>query len=217
MNGLSFGYRGSSVLNKVDFQLNAGDYAIFTGENGSGKSTFLKLLLGELQPEEGSVEIFGMPPSEKLFRRFQIGYVAQNSISGNQHFPATVREVMMTGLQYSGRKRMMKKGPVQERILQSLEKLEMEPYLERQISALSGGQQQRIMLARALEGMPELLVLDEPATGMDAHSIRLFASALQEENQKRKLTILLVTHGNIEKFAGANRRFVIEDGKIEEG
>ena len=73
------------------------------------------------------------------------------------------------------------------------------------------------MLARALAGVPELLVLDEPATGMDAHSLRLFASALQEENQKRKLTILLVTHGNIEKFAGANRRFVIEDGSVKEG
>ena len=216
MKGLSFGYRGSSVLYKVDFQLNAGDYAIFTGENGSGKSTFLKLLLGELLPEEGSVEVFGMPPSEKLFRRFRIGYVAQNSISGNQHFPATVREVMMTGLQYSRTKRM-KKGQAQERISQFLQKLEMEPYLERQISALSGGQQQRVMLARALAGVPELLVLDEPATGMDAHSLRLFASVLQEENQKRKLTILLVTHGNIEKFAGANRRFVIEDGSVKEG
>ena len=109
MKGLSFGYRGSSVLYKVDFQLNAGDYAIFTGENGSGKSTFLKLLLGELLPEEGGVEVFGMPPSEKLFRRFRIGYVAQNSISGNQHFPATVREVMMTGLQYFRTKRMEKR------------------------------------------------------------------------------------------------------------
>ena len=214
MKGLSFGYRGSSVLYKVDFQLNAGDYAIFTGENGSGKSTFLKLLLGELLPEEGGVEVFGMPPSEKLFRRFRIGYVAQNSISGNQHFPATVREVMMTGLQYFRTKRM-KKGQAQERISQFLQKLEMEPYLERQISALSGGQQQRVMLARVLAADPGLLILDEPTVGVDSVSLEALAKVLQKKNEEG-LTILMVTHGNTKLFFGVNRHFKADEGGITE-
>lgn len=214
MKGLSFGYRGSSVLYKVDFQLNAGDYAIFTGENGSGKSTFLKLLLGELLPEEGGVEVFGMPPSEKLFRRFRIGYVAQNSISGNQHFPATVREVMMTGLQYFRTKRM-KKGQAQERISQFLQKLEMEPYLERQISALSGGQQQRVMLARVLAADPGLLILDEPTVGVDSVSLEALAKVLQKKNEEG-LTILMVTHGNTKLFCGVNRHFKADEGGITE-
>lgn len=91
IENMSFSYGNISVLDQINFTLNAGDYTILTGENGCGKSTFLKLLLGELNPQQGTVSLFGLPVCTSVFRRFHIGYVPQNSISKNQNFPATVK------------------------------------------------------------------------------------------------------------------------------
>lgn len=212
---MSFLYGNTSVLDRIEFRLNFGDYMILTGENGCGKSTFLKLLLGELRPQQGKVRLFNQSVGPAVFRRFHIGYVPQNSISKNQNFPATVEEIMRTGLSWNLHgKRNQRQS--EEKIYSALSELEMQDYIFRQIGALSGGQQQRIMLARALVSMPQLLILDEPSAGMDAHSLDLFCRVLARQNKKNKLTILLVTHGNTEKFYGANRYVTIENGRLTE-
>lgn len=215
IENMSFSYGNISVLDQINFTLNAGDYTILTGENGCGKSTFLKLLLGELNPQQGTVSLFGLPVCTSVFRRFHIGYVPQNSISKNQNFPATVKEIMQTGL-YGSFRHKRKNRQAEEKICSALAELEMQDYLLRQIGELSGGQQQRIMLARALVNAPQLLILDEPAAGMDSHSLELFCQVLAKQNQENKLTILLVTHGNAEKFHGANRHVTIENGRMIE-
>ena len=215
VENMTFSYGNLPVIDHMDFVLNSGDYVILTGENGCGKSTFLKLLLGELTPRQGKVHLLGQPVCSTVFQRSHIGYVPQNSISKNQNFPATVREIMWTGLYkktFCKRNRRLS----EEKIRSALSELEMQDYLRRQIGELSGGQQQRIMLARALIGMPQLLILDEPAAGMDVHSLELFCQVLAKQNQKNKLTILLVTHGNTEKFYGANRYITIENGRMIE-
>ena len=211
----TFSYSSLPVINHMNFILNFGDYVILTGENGCGKSTFLKVLLGELIPRQGKVHLFGQPVSPAVFRRFHIGYVPQNSISKNQNFPATVEEIMWTGL-YGKSYQKKNRRQSEEKICSALSELEMQDYLGRQIGELSGGQQQRIMLARALVSMPQLLILDEPAAGMDAHSLELFCRVLERQNHENKLTILLVTHGNAEKFYGANRYITIENGRMIE-
>lgn len=210
-----FSYSSISVIDHMNFALNSGDYVILTGENGCGKSTFLKLLLGELTPRQGKVYLFGQSVCPTVFRRFHIGYVPQNSISKNQNFPATVEEIMWTGL-YGKSYHRRNRRQSEEKICAALSELEMQDYSGRQIGELSGGQQQRIMLARALVSMPQLLILDEPAAGMDAHSLELFCQVLERKNLENKLTILLVTHGNTEKFYGANRYITIENGRMIE-
>ena len=97
IENLSFHYTGTPVLEQVNLEVKDGDYVILTGENGSGKSTFLKLLLGELKAQEGSITVNGKDISA-TFGKGDLGYVPQNSISRNQNFPATVEEIMMTGV-----------------------------------------------------------------------------------------------------------------------
>lgn len=215
MKDVSFHYTGDvPILENVNICLNSGDYAILTGENGSGKSTFLKLLLGELEPDQGTVEIFGKKIGKADFKELKIGYVPQNSISGNKDFPATVEEVMMTGLYRPFKKRLSRKA-CRQKITVALTELGMESFLKRRIGELSGGQQQRVMLARVLAADPGLLILDEPTVGVDSVSLEALAKVLQKKNEEG-LTILMVTHGNTKLFGGVNRHFKADEGGITE-
>ena len=184
MKDVSFHYTGDvPILENVNICLNSGDYAILTGENGSGKSTFLKLLLGELEPDQGTVEIFGKKIGKADFKELKIGYVPQNSISGNKDFPATVEEVMMTGLYRPFKKRLSRKA-CRQKITVALTELGMESFQKRRIGELSGGQQQRVMLARVLAADPGLLILDEPTVGVDSVSLEALAKVLQKRTKK---------------------------------
>lgn len=215
MKDVSFHYTGDvPILENVNICLNSGDYAILTGENGSGKSTFLKLLLGELEPDQGTVEIFGKKIGKADFKELKIGYVPQNSISGNKDFPATVEEVMMTGLYRPFKKRLSRKA-CRQKITVALTELGMESFQKRRIGELSGGQQQRVMLARVLAADPGLLILDEPTVGVDSVSLEALAKVLQKKNEEG-LTILMVTHGNTKLFFGVNRHFKADEGGITE-
>ena len=195
MDNITFRYADVPILKNLSLKIGEEEYVLLTGENGSGKSTLLKLLLGELQPQEGRVEIFEKETTH-VFSGGRIGYVPQNSISHNQSFPATVEEIMLTGLYLQiGRFRLPGRMH-RDRVRKTLEELGMESFMKNRIGELSGGQQQRIMLARALVGNPELLVLDEPTAGMDAESVKNFYRLLKELNLSRKVTIFLVTHGS---------------------
>ena len=140
IENLSFHYTGTPVLEQVNLEVKDGDYVILTGENGSGKSTFLKLLLGELKAQEGSITVNGKDISA-TFGKGDLGYVPQNSISRNQNFPATVEEIMMTGVYSSSWKARFQVKKEIPRLKAALAEMEMEEFWKRRIGDLSGGQQ----------------------------------------------------------------------------
>lgn len=212
---LSFEYGNRRVLHNLNFSIRQGDYAVLTGENGSGKSTLMKVLSGELESAKGRVVIAGSDSLTAALHRIRIGYMPQNGTSRNAFFPATVEEIMETGMYHPFWKKWAVKDK-KERICQTLEEMGMKDALNRRIGELSGGQQQRVMLARVLISKPQLLLLDEPAVGVDQESLRQLAAVLKRRNQEEAMTIFLITHGNQAVFSGANRFFKMEEGGVEE-
>ena len=206
---------GNEILKGIDAAIKEKEFVGIIGPNGSGKSTFLKHLLGELKAQEGSITVNGKDISA-TFGKGDLGYVPQNSISRNQNFPATVEEIMMTGVYSSSWKARFRAKKEIPRLKAALAEMEMEEFWKRRIGDLSGGQQQRVMLARALAGKPKILILDEPTTGMDMVSVKTLAEVLRKRNEEQGLTILMVTHGNSGEFKGANRFFKAEEGRIDE-
>ena len=215
LDHLSFEYGNRRVLHNLNFSIRQGDYAVLTGENGSGKSTLMKVLSGELESAKGRVVIAGSDSLTAALHRIRIGYMPQNGTSRNAFFPATVEEIMETGMYHPFWKKWAVKDK-KERICRTLEEMGMKDALNRRIGELSGGQQQRVMLARVLISKPQLLLLDEPAVGVDQESLRQLAAVLKRRNQEEAMTIFLITHGNQAVFSGANRFFKMEEGGVEE-
>ncbi|HYG60402.1 MAG TPA: metal ABC transporter ATP-binding protein [Symbiobacteriaceae bacterium] len=191
---LSFGYGDGLVLESVSLQVNQGEYLGLIGPNGSGKTTLLKLILGTLPaPRRGEIHLFGTPSAQ--FRdRWKIGYVAQKAASFNTGFPATVEEIVLTGL--AARKGLLRPFAHTDRhsAREALDKVGMLAYKDRLIGRLSGGQQQRVFIARALVSRPELLILDEPTVGVDVQAESQFYSLIRELRQQMGLTVVLVSH-----------------------
>lgn len=178
---LHFSYGNIKVLESIDFRIERGEYLGFLGPNGSGKSTLLKLILGLLNPEKGSVALFGQDV-KKFNQWHKVGFVPQKATQIETKFPITVSEVVALNTKSK------------EKIIDSLKKVGMEEYVNTLITELSGGQQQRIFIAKALAGNPELLILDEPTVGIDPSAQKDFYKLLSELNKELNLTIIIVSH-----------------------
>lgn len=190
---LFYRYEKDIVLDNINLSIPEGSFLAIVGPNGSGKSTLLKLILGLLKPQKGRIQLFGQEISK--FKDWQkIGYVSQKANSFNTGFPATVFEVVASGLTKSiGIFKFFKKEDA-AKVDQALEAVGMEPFRRRNIGELSGGQQQRVFIARALVSDPKLLILDEPTVGVDAENVTTFYQMLSDLNRNRGITLLLVTH-----------------------
>jgi zinc transport system ATP-binding protein len=181
--------------------LEEGDFMGVLGPNGGGKTTFIKLILGILQPSCGSIELFGKPMQQ--FRDWHlIGYVPQTAGNFDRRFPITVEEVVSMG-RTSHAGFMGAQSAEGKRIIRdSMKKAGISDISERLIGNLSGGQKQRAFIARALASQPRLLILDEPTAGVDVESNDRFYSLLRDLNSEG-ITIMLVSHdiGTITKNA----------------
>ncbi len=185
-SGVSLGYEGKTIVDGLDFEVNKGDYLCIVGENGSGKSTLMKTLLGQKNVMEGKIE-FG----EGLCQN-EIGYLPQQTVV-QKDFPASVKEIVLSGcLNSSGLKPFYSKE--QKQLAKSnMQKLGISELSKRCYRELSGGQQQRVLLARALCATKKLLVLDEPAAGLDPIVTQHLYHLISDINRDG-VTVIMVSH-----------------------
>ncbi|MEC5424983.1 metal ABC transporter ATP-binding protein [Virgibacillus sp. C22-A2] len=193
MKNISFSYEQKCVLDHINFEIPRGSFMGLVGPNGGGKTTLIKLILGLLKPDEGSIELFDKP-FEKYDEWDNVGFVSQKANSFNKGFPATVFEVVSMGLTAKiGYLKFLNKKH-KAKILHALKQVDMLDYTYQNIGNLSGGQQQRVFIARSLVSDPELLILDEPTVGVDYENVKRFYELLHQLNNERNITLLLVSH-----------------------
>ncbi len=183
----SLGYEGKPVWEHLTFSVAGGEYLCIVGENGSGKSTLLKSLLGLLKPLRGKVVM------DDSLCRGAIGYLPQQT-RAQKDFPATVSEVVLSGFLSARRGRFFYTRKEKAEALMHMGKLGILEIKDRCYRELSGGQQQRVLLARALCAAGELLILDEPVTGLDPSAAQDLYHTLEYLNQQEGIAIVMVTH-----------------------
>jgi len=203
IEGISFSYGNTKVLDHVTFPIRSGDFLSIIGPNGSGKTTLIKIILGLLNPSEGRIQIFG--ENGAAFTRWEkLGYVPQKATHVDPFFPVSVKEVVEMGLVSSRKFFGNQKKDDEGHIRRALKQVGMEAYKDWRIGKLSGGQQQRVFIARAIVNQPHILFLDEPTTGVDAETQEHFYDMLDDLNTKESITIVLITHdiGVVNKHVG---------------
>lgn len=210
---LSVLYQEREALSRINFTLDRGKFLAIIGPNGGGKTTLLKTLAGIIQPTGGSVKINGTEAAR--FPKEKLGYIPQAKRISTT-FPATAAELIL-----SGKKRKWSwiiSANQKKEILAIMEKLAIRHLYDRQIRQLSGGELQRVYLARAFYRQPEIILFDEPITGLDVKAGEDFY-ALLEDYQKEMpgATLIMVTHDIQTAFSHASQVLVLNRKQIECG
>ncbi|MDP7036255.1 MAG: metal ABC transporter ATP-binding protein [Planctomycetota bacterium] len=203
------GYGEGVVLSGVDLQIRAGSYLGIVGPNGSGKTTFLRSVLGFLRPISGRIR----RPSG---RRIRIGYVPQRQ-SLDPIFPLRVRDVAVMGLYREIGFMRRVQARHRRRVEEALEFVGMRELAEASYRDLSGGQQQRTLIARALASEPDLLVLDEPTNGMDLVGERNIMGLVDRLHAQGDRTVLMVSHRLHVVCRHVHDLALISEGKMVHG
>jgi zinc transport system ATP-binding protein len=212
-------YQDLPVLEDVSLAVSRGDFLAIIGPNGSGKTTLLQVILGLTRPDSGTVRVFGRAPGELDGERWCIGYCPQG-LSVDLNFPVHAGEVVLMG-RY-GRIGLLRRPSAADRAAarRAMERVGVADLHDRPIARLSAGQRQRVFLARALVADPELLLLDEPTTGVDVASTESLYELLRGLHQAG-MTIVVVSHdvgvvaSYVDGVACLNRRLVAH-GRPEE-
>ena len=177
-------YSNHVALDNINFKIEDGEYVCLVGENGSGKSTLVKTIVGLLKEEEGSINL--------NISLDEVAYLSQTNLK-DLDFPATAKEIIMSGVQKH--KKLPFYTKEDKKVYEDVvKKLKIEDLQGRRIGDLSGGQKQRVLIARALVRKPRLLILDEPATGLDYNITKELYKILANENKENKMTIIMATH-----------------------
>ncbi len=207
LKDVSFAYANNLIFKDVSFKINKGEFVAIVGENGTGKSTLMKIIIGELVPDFGEVI---------LLNKESVGYVPQLSAATSNNFPITIKEILSLNLT----KEINKFGKVnkdgENRIDTMLSIVGLKDKKHTLFGNLSGGQKQKTMLGKALISNPTVLLLDEPLIGLDELSRKGFLELLHHQSEDHGITVLMITHdlGEIEKYT--DRIFKIESGKVVE-
>lgn len=180
VSNLSLRFGDKEILKDISFSVKKGSITVIIGPNGSGKTTLIKALLGLLPIYKGEVKILGEKPCKV---RKKVGYVPQN-FSFDRSFPITVEEFMKFSCS----------GCSQKRVVELLSHVGMEKRINSQLAELSGGQVQRVLIARALLRSPEIIYLDEPASGIDIGGERTFYELIAYITHTHGTTTIMVSH-----------------------
>ena len=198
INNLFFSYTSGApyILNDISLTINNGEYLSILGDNGCGKSTLVKLILNFLSPTKGTIV-----NSDK-----NIGYVPQKSDFLNSQFPITVYEMLNCY-------RKVLKIKDKTLVVRRLEAINMLDFKDSLIGTLSGGQCQKIFIVRALLGNPDLLILDEPSTGIDVTSQKEIYSLIRDLNKNNKITVIAIEHNLNAAMSNSSLIYHISKGK----
>lgn len=191
--GLDFAYGQQLVLKDINLPVERGSTLGVIGPNGGGKTTLLRLLLGQLHPTRGTILIDGLAPPQAVKRGDILGYLPQ-SFPLAEDLPLSVRQVIHTGL--VGKAGLFKSVPKPDVEFADylLDRTGLRDLAHRPIASISGGQRQRALIARALAPRPRVLLLDEPTTGIDRSGQSRFIEFLSDLKRELALTVILVTH-----------------------
>jgi len=188
MRDVDFGYQETLVLEDVTLSIAEGDFVGIVGPNAGGKTTLLKLMLGLLEPLRGQVRVFGEPP-ERVSGR--IGYLPQDWAC-TPAFPVSTMDVVLMGRLGTGRSLGPYSREDREAARWALEQVGLDGTSRRNFCDLSGGQRQRALVARAIAARPDILMLDEPMSGVDAAAAHELQELLEELHQS--MTVIMVSH-----------------------
>jgi zinc transport system ATP-binding protein len=216
LRGVNFAYAaGRPVLRGVDLAVEQGELLAIAGPNGGGKTTLVRLVLGLERPAQGSVRLYG-EPVQRAQRRGRLGYVAQRSQVASTA-PVTVRELVAAGRVAAGGLLGPLRAGDRRLVEEAIARVGLADEADTPVRRLSGGQQQRAAIAKALACEPELLVLDEPTTGVDAEAQEALAALLDRLHRELAVTVLYVSHefGAVERFV--ERLVLVRGGIVFDG
>ncbi|NQM55410.1 metal ABC transporter ATP-binding protein [Streptococcus suis] len=204
---LSFYYDKEPVLEHIHYYLDSGEFVTLTGENGAAKTTLIKATLGILKPKQGRVSI-----AEKSIKgkKLRMAYLPQQIASFNAGFPSTVYEFVKSGrYPRQGWFRRLTAHD-EEHVRISLESVGMWEHRDKRLGALSGGQKQRAVIARMFASDPDIFILDEPTTGMDAGTKDAFYQLMHHSAKKHGKSVLMITHDpdELNRYADRNIHLV---------
>ena len=185
---VTLGYENKVVAKNLNFKIDQGDYLCVVGENGTGKSTLIKTLLGLIKPLNGEVIANVQGKNHK-----GVGYLPQQT-QAQKDFPASVWEVVLSGVLNNDHRCPFYTKKDEAEAEKNMEKLNILDLKKRCYRELSGGQQQRVLLARALCATDSVLILDEPVTGLDPAASMEFYETIKDLNKKENVTIIMVSH-----------------------
>ena len=191
------------ALERISLKVREGERLGILGPNGGGKSTLLKLTLGLLSQQEGTISVFGQSPTQARDKRL-IGYVPQR-VDAELAFPLSGRQVVQLGAAIANKPWQRLSLEQREDVHEALVTVGAQAFAEKHVGSMSGGQLQRILIARALASKPKLLLLDEPTVGIDPAGQQQFASLLKQIAAEKQLTVVIVSHDLRTIAAGCDR------------
>ena len=186
IKNLSLGYDNKIVLKRINLEIKENDFICIVGQNGSGKSTFIKGILGLIKPLKGKIEF------NNLKQKF-IGYMPQETMI-DKNFPASVFEIVLSGTLNKIGLRPFYTKEAKEKAISNIRLLGIEKLKDKSFCDLSGGERQKVLLARSLCATSKLLILDEPSNNLDSKSRKDLYRIIQDLHKKYKITILMITH-----------------------
>ena len=211
---LAAGYGSRAIWANASFTVPAGSFTAILGPNGSGKSTLVRLILGLLPPASGVIEVLGEAPRRGNPR---IGYVPQGSTFDPE---LSIRGRDFVALGVDGHKwgvRLAGRAQVENAVDSSIASVDARGYANRPLGRLSGGEQQRLLLAQALIGRPQLLLLDEPLSHLDVRNQQAIVQLISAVARERQLTVLLIAHDVNPLLPHIDHVLYVAQGKLAMG